>query len=68
MQEVEIGADVPSGCSRYRLMDGVGTLGGGLGRLQCREMRAEMEVRDWRRRSMRQCEIGERKKDQTSFF
>jgi hypothetical protein len=49
-------------------MDGVGTLGGGLGRLQCRELRAEMKVRGWRRRIMQQCEIGERNKDPLSFF
>jgi hypothetical protein len=29
---------------------------------------SEMEMRDWGRRIIRQCEIGERNKDQSGFF
>jgi hypothetical protein len=28
----------------------------------------EMKMRDWRRRIVQQCEIGERNKDQSRFF
>jgi hypothetical protein len=55
-----------SGWPRYRPMDEVGTLGRHTGKVTMQW--PEMEARYWRRRIMRQCEIGEINKDQLWIF
>jgi hypothetical protein len=70
-RDPRFGEDGAVGWSQYWLMNGVVTL-----RWQAREATTsraagsglEMKGRDWRRRIMRQCEIGERNKDQSRFF
>jgi hypothetical protein len=70
-RDPQFGEDGAVGWTQYRPMNGVVTLG-----RQAREATTsraadsglEMKARDWRRRIMRQCEIGERNKDQSRFF
>jgi hypothetical protein len=70
-RDPRFGEDGAVGWSQYRPMNGVVTLG-----LQAREVTTssvagsglEIKARDWRRKIMRQCEIGKRNKDQSRFF
>jgi hypothetical protein len=62
-RDLRLGMIGSSGWSRYHPMDGVETLGRQAGEAivsRAAVSGSEMEARDWRRRIMRQCEIGEK--------